>query len=200
MKIVNKKIFTLQKVTMKSKLILTIFILAIIPFFANAQKSSYIKNRLTFDASYSLMNNQYNKNLKINGFSLSANYGTAKFLETGLYYAFGKRMTDYHFVGIQNRFHILPFFVNTDNKFFRFDTYISNQTGMYVIGASYDFIGVKNPIFFHTNVGLGAAFYVFRNMAIRFEYRWDFIFGKLNGMKTDPYLQNGFNVGISLKF
>ncbi len=196
---------------MKRKFLLIVLILAFTSFFANAQQSTYIKNRLTFDGSYTQMqNSRFTKNCR--GISFSANYGVAKFLESGLYYNYVNPpyFHSEHFAGIQNRFHILPFLVKTDNKFFRFDAYVFNQTGLQIRadkglhihniedGSSYE--KTDNSKLCHTDVGLGTAVYLFGNVAIRFEYKWVFSFGKILGMQVKPYYQRGFDVGLSLKF
>ncbi len=208
---------------MKPKLILTIFIFAIIPSLANAQKSSYIKNRLTFDGLYTQMQYWgYAENR--NGLSFSANYGTAKCLETGIKYIY--EFEENHFVGIQNRFHILPFFVKTNNKFFRLDAYVFNNTGV-ELGRVRDIHWQTDPndvidrIYkegvlksLYLNFGVGAAFNIFKRLAVRFEYKCDFRLKKSSpasmyymnkySMPVKKYYfgyaQNGFNVGLSLKF
>lgn len=180
---------------MKYKLLL---LLLIIPFFLNAQKSSYVKNRLTFDISYMQMNYgmipEYKE--KRNGALLSANYGITKFLESGLYYY--RLSSDFlrtNFFGIQNRFHLLPFFVESDSKYFRLDAYVFNQTGMYIYINKYSSINSMKS--YNTDVGIGTSLYLFKHIGVRLEYKWGFILTK---HVENHNFQNGFSLGLSFKF
>ena len=178
---------------MKNKFLL---LFLIISFYANAQKSSYVKNRLTLDISYLRMNYslvQQNQE-KQNGISLSANYGITKFLESGIYYSRYKLYFHaYNFVGIQNRLHLLPFIIESNNRFFRLDAYLSNQTGSIL----YQYMSNNWGMMFTTDIGIGTAMYLYKHLGIRFEYRWCFLLSK---HVENPNFQNGFNLGISLKF
>ncbi len=177
---------------MKYRLILLFLIL---PFFVNAQKATYIKNRFTCDVSYIRMRHYIipANETKQNGVSISANYGLTKFLESGLYYyKYNTTFTSVNFAGIQNRFHILPFFNVSNNKFFRLDAYVFNQTGLAVYKHVNDFITYCN-----TDIGLGTSLFLFKNVGINFEYKWGFLLSKT----VENYnFQNGLKLGLILKF
>lgn len=166
-----------------------------IPFFANAQKSFYVKNRITSDISYVGMNympQEYQE--KKNGVSLSANYGLTKSLESGIYFYWYKlHFSSLNFIGIQNKLHILPFFIESNNKYFRLDAYIFNQTGLII----YKYLAGQLGKSYTTDIGIGTAFYLYKHLGIRFEYKWGFILSK---HVENPNFQNGFNLGLSLKF
>jgi hypothetical protein len=118
---------------MKMKLLL---LLLTISSLAVAQKSAYVAIRLTIDISYVRMNygltQQYQE--KKNGVSFSANYGITKFIESGIYYyRYKLYFHAYNFVGIQNKLHLLPFVIESNNRFFRLDAYLSNQLDRFFI-------------------------------------------------------------------
>lgn len=172
-----------------------LLLLIAIPIFANAQKSAYIKNRFSYDVSYVRMNYMPEENQdKKNGVSLSANYGVTKFLESGIYYyRYKLYFHAYNFIGIQNRLHLLPFIIESNNKFFRLDAYLSNQTGSIL----YQYMSNNWGMMFNTDIGIGTAIYLYKHLGIRFEYKWCFL---LSNHIENPNFQNGFNLGISLKF
>lgn len=177
---------------------LRIFLLLILfPFLVNAQKSSYINKRLTGDVSFTRMNYSLVPEYKQveKGISVSLNYGFTKFLETGVYYNryFKSSFVSLNFVGIQNRFHILPFFIESNNRFFRADAYVLNQTGLFLYRATNS--GFSN--YFHTNLGAGLSLFIFKNLGLNFDYTWSFVFSK-NVVKSN--FQNGFKLGLILKF
>ncbi len=177
---------------MKYKLLLFLFI---IPFIANAQKSSYVKSRLTFDLSYTRMNYRMMPEQieKKNGILLSANYGITKFLETGLYYYIYKpKLITINFLGIQNRFHILPFFVGSNNKYFRLDAYVFNQTGLNIEKISDN----NYSYLYNSDIGIGTSLYLFKHMGINFEYKWSFYLSKQIANRN---FQNGFAIGLCFK-
>lgn len=177
---------------MKYRLILLFFT---IPFLVCAQKSSYIKNRITFDISYVRMNYYMvpdYKNMK-NGVSLSANYGLTKFMESGFYYyKYNEAFNSLNFAGIQNRFHVLPFFIESNNRYFRLDTYVFNQTGLFF--AKSDYYSSKT---FHSDIGIGSSFYLSKNIGINLEYKWGFLLSK--HVKNHNF-QNGLKLGLNFKF
>jgi hypothetical protein len=131
---------------------------------------------------------------KKNGVLLSANYGVTKFLECGLYYySFNSNFIKTYFGGIQNRFHLLPFFVASDNKYFRLEAYVFNQTGMIM----YKYSDVDLTTNYNTDIGIGTSVYLFKHIGVRFEYKWGFILTK---HVENHNFQNGFSLGISFKF
>ncbi|MCK9256209.1 MAG: hypothetical protein M0Q45_08585 [Bacteroidales bacterium] len=172
-------------------------ILILFPFLVNAQKSSYINKRLTGDVSFTRMNYSLVPEYKQveKGISVSLNYGFTKFLETGVYYNryFKSSFVSLNFVGIQNRFHILPFFIESNNRFFRADAYVLNQTGLFLYRATNS--GFSN--YFYTNLGAGLSLFIFKNLGLNFDYTWSFVFSK-NVVKSN--FQNGFKLGLILKF
>ncbi len=177
---------------------LVFLFLFIIPFFASAQKSSYIKNRISFDISYMRVNYhmipQYQE--KKNGVSLSANYGLTKFMESGLYYyRYNLHFSSYNFTGLQNKFHIFPFFIESNNRYFRLDAYIFNQAGLII--HNYSDNQLSNNYYCNCNIGIGTSFYLFKHIGVNFEYKWDFILSK---HVENPNFQSGFNLGLSLKY
>jgi len=173
-----------------------LILLLLLPFFCNAQKSLYVKNRLTIDVAYMRMNYgmlpEYKE--KKNGVLLSANYGVTKFLESGLYYyKYNSAFNSLDFTGIQNRLHILPFFIETNNKSFRLDAYLFNRTGMVIFKYS----GNHYEMNYNSDFGIGTAFYLLKHVGVRFDYKWGFILSK----QVDNHnFQNGFSLGLSLKF
>lgn len=176
---------------MKFKLL---FILLIIPTLTNAQKSSYLKNRITLDVSYVRMQykivSEYKE--KKNGVLLSANFGITKFVESGLYYyRYNSVIASLNFAGIQNRFHILPFLIESNNRYFRLDAYVFNQTGLFFSKSNYHSSHTLN-----SDIGIGSTFYISRNIGINFEYKWGFLLSK---HIENPNFQNGFKLGLSLK-
>jgi hypothetical protein len=131
---------------------------------------------------------------KKNGVLLSANYGITKFLESGIYfYRYNWYFYSLNFIGIQNRFHILPFFIESNNKYYRLDAYVFNQTGLVIYKHGGDYFEKD----YNTDIGIGASLYLFKHVGIRFEYKWGFILSK---QVENNNFQNGFNLGLSLKF
>ncbi|MDD2199430.1 MAG: hypothetical protein PHF99_12480 [Bacteroidales bacterium] len=177
---------------MKFKLL---FILLIIPTLTNAQKSSYLKNRITLDVSYVRMQykivSEYKE--KKNGVSLSANYGLTKFMESGFYYyKYNAAFNSLNFAGIQNRFHVLPFLIESNNRYFRLDAYVFNQTGLFFSKSNYHSSHTLN-----SDIGIGSTFYISRNIGINLEYKWGFLLSK---HVENHNFQNGLKLGLNFKF
>ena len=164
-----------------------------------AQKSSYIKDRLSFDVSYTLqkrdlMNNEVQR-VRKNALSLSACYGVTKFWEPGLYYSLSEETFGggSHFVGIKNNFHILPFFIKPDNRFFRVCVYITDVFAVNLINFK------AYGVFYYLcdDIGLGASFYFAKHIGINLEYRWGFM---LTGKPKRSNFQNVINFGLCFRF
>ena len=166
---------------------------------ALAQKSSYIKDRLYFDVSYTLnkrdLMNAEVQRVRKDAFSLSACYGVTKFWEPGLYYSLCKESIGRgsHFVGIKNNFHILPFFLKPDNRYFRVCVYITDVFDLNLI----NFKAVGVFYYLCNDIGIGASFYFAKNVGINLEYRWGFM---LTGKPIRSNYQNGINFGLCFRF
>lgn len=190
------------------KKILIAILLGLLAFVATAQKSSYIKERFSFTAAYEGYFNisEYPSIDQLDhGFSLKANYGVAKFWEPGLMYYFTKSYSrTVNDVGVTNRLHLLPFFVNSDSKFFRLDTYIVNN--YYVSFATSKNLAIVNDnneiillppqkkVDCITDVGIGASFFFIKNVGLNLEYRFRFYL-------NDPsFYCHNFNIGVIVKF
>ena len=184
---------------MKRLYIYLTIIFLFIDFSVVAQKSSYIKNRLYFDVSYTLnkrdLMNAEVQRVRKDAFSLSACYGVTKFWEPGLYYSLCKESIGRgsHFVGIKNNFHILPFFLKPDNRYFRVCVYITDVFDLNLI----NFKAVGVFYYLCNDIGIGASFYFAKNVGINLEYRWGFM---LTGKPIRSNYQNGINFGLCFRF
>lgn len=176
-----------------------LYFLGTISVVAFAQKSSYIKDRLYFDVSYTLnkrdLMEEKVRREKKDAFSLSVCYGVTKFWEPGLYYSLCEEYFGggSHYIGIKNNFHILPFFLKPDNRYFRVCVYITdvfdvNLWRIKTFGTSY---------YLCNDIGLGVSFYFAKNVGINLEYRWGFM---LTGKPIRSNYQNGINFGLCFRF
>ncbi|MBR6066950.1 MAG: hypothetical protein IKP45_04040 [Bacteroidales bacterium] len=176
-----------------------LYFLGTISVVAFAQKSAYIKDRLYFDLSYTLqkrdlMNDEVQR-VRRDAFSLSACYGVTKFWEPGLYYSLSKESLGRgtHFVGIKNNFHILPFFIKPDNRFFRVCVYVTDVFSVNLIYFK------SYGVFYYLcdDIGLGASIYFAKHIGLNLEYRWGFM---LTGKPKRSNFQNVINFGLCFRF
>ena len=177
--------------------ILILIYVFVVPIYA--QKSSYIKDRLYFDVSYTLnkrdlMEKKVRRERK-DAVSLSVCYGITKFWEPGVYYSLCEETFGggSHYIGIKNNFHVLPFFIKPDNRFFRICVYITDVFDVNIckIQSGYVYSYLCNDI------GLGASFFFAKNVGINLEYRWGFM---LTGKPIRRNYQNGINFGLCFRF
>lgn len=132
--------------------------------------------------------------VKKQGILLSANYGLNKFIETGLYYyRYNAAFNSLNFSGIQNRFHVLPFFEIANNKYFRLDTYFFNKLGL-LFGK---YFNNNFQIDYHTDIGIGSSIFLFKHIGVNVEYKWGFLLSK---HVENSNFQNGIKLGLILKF
>ncbi len=179
--------------------------------FTFAQKSSYIKNRLTFNTSCTAIREIFlESHIVYHGFDIKANYGITKIWETGLnFYYVADKGYNLTSVGINSRIHVLPFLLNTDNRFFRFDLYAINQWGILFDGYRGNvgiidendeivYIDYKSPVSLIVDVGLGASFFVSKNVGFNFEFTWEYDLLKKIRLASTYSIRP--SVGLILKF
>lgn len=168
---------------MKTKIII-ITILALVTLQLSGQ-DSYIKNRWNIKLSHKMMQGK-NELVIYNApfYHLGVNYGLHKHLEFGVNTAFSSSS-----LGIRKRlqyyancnFHILPFFVDSDD--FRFDLYIISKVGGITFfhpahtttnndGNPVDIEAHRTHNFFYGG-GAGIAFYPLKHVGVFSEYTFE---------------------------
>ncbi|MBN1953147.1 MAG: hypothetical protein JW801_18220 [Bacteroidales bacterium] len=169
-------------------------------------QDSYINGRCNIKAGYARYKGVNLTSGNTTGhYRLEINYGLSNHLEGGAYIGTSKfnyyQPTDstgytgirkyYYsaFYGINLNYHILPYFVESDN--FRFDAYLTGKFGGALLQNS---DGTCHK--FEYSIGLGAAFYLFNNLGLFVELNvGDFIFE--HTLEND-YFKSRY--GITFKF
>lgn len=178
-------------------------------FLANAQ-SDYIKGRWSVQAGHSKYKDfgkkLYGKTLGMSDYRLAVNYGITTHLEMGIYGGIAQTANlaplDSNFTGflvynsspsfgIQAQYHLLPYWIKSND--FRFDLYVKGSFGFRK--TKHRLSAENNGIFPEYAAGIGAAFYVLKNVGIY----GDYTYGKFNTVRNSLQ-RSALRYGIVVKF
>ena len=177
-------------------------ILFILPSNSYSQNSSF-KSRYNIKMGYSRYISNTLKNhehVYFNNYKLEFNYKVLRHLEAGIYIGYSKfdvikiNFADtifYHknqpalFYGINCNYHLLPFLVKKESKF---DLYITGKMGGFYLNSNEGYFPQGNDSEY--SIGIGASFYVFKNIGVFSEYTY----GKYYFMDND-----NLKWGVSIK-
>lgn len=171
---------------MKTKTLIVIMLqIAMITSAFSQVKDSYIKNRWNIKLGYgrystgtTVSSNGSNAVVKQGNSFLEVNYGLLNNFEVGIHTGYsayksyellpsgGTELKKYHalFTGINTNFHILPFFIKSDD--FRFDFYLNGK-----FGGRFSKI---NTLYY--SAGAGLSFYPTNHFGLYCEYNYVNVF------------------------
>jgi hypothetical protein len=167
-------------------------------------QDSYIKHRLNFKLGYT-RNSMLMFHESVGNYRLEANYGSFKYLETGVYIGYSNYRYEYEhdvlngtssyisgnhtlFYGVNCNFHPLTFLIKKEA--FRFDVYLTGKLGGVYFSKP---ISYYQPVQHYKEfaVGGGLSYYLGKHLGLYMEYCYGkYIF----------WDKTKFRYGLTLKF